>query len=149
MARAWAEAQLIEDGFERVYIELDWYDGPRAGIADIGGRPHYFECLDYDEADEYRVWPAYGEALAWEFEQWRIFVSWNQRYRSGEIGTESHPGHGGIGSRYDELTLLLAPHRRSPSDTRTLMGEIRIDDGDRYRPEGTNVWFRWRSSDPR
>lgn len=52
MAEAWDEEQLIADGFERVYVELEWYDGPRAGLADVNGKPHYFRGLDYDHADE-------------------------------------------------------------------------------------------------
>ena len=27
---------------ERVYVENDWWDGPRGGIADIQGVPHRF-----------------------------------------------------------------------------------------------------------
>ena len=30
--------------FERVYSVLDYYDGPRAGIANFQGEPHYFIC---------------------------------------------------------------------------------------------------------
>jgi hypothetical protein len=33
------------NGFERVHIELDWYDGPRSGLADIDGEPHYFQAV--------------------------------------------------------------------------------------------------------
>lgn len=27
---------------EKVYVENDWYDGPRARVADIDGVPHRF-----------------------------------------------------------------------------------------------------------
>ncbi|WP_405594401.1 hypothetical protein OG741_01840 [Streptomyces sp. NBC_01410] len=40
MAQIWDEQQLIADGFERVYVELEWYDGPRAGLADVDVVPH-------------------------------------------------------------------------------------------------------------
>jgi len=40
VAETWSETQLIADGFERVYAELEWYDGPRVGLGDIGGKPH-------------------------------------------------------------------------------------------------------------
>ncbi len=30
---------LIRAGFERVRTELEWYDGSRAGVADVGGVP--------------------------------------------------------------------------------------------------------------
>lgn len=151
MAGTWDEAQLIADGFERVHVELDWHDGPRAGLADVGGKPHYFRGHDYDHSDqagEYRVWPASDVALEWEREQWAIFTRWNERYEAGAAGPESHPGHGGIDPRYDELALLLAPFRQVPDDARWLVGELRFDAGTRYRAGGPGYWFRWRPGRP-
>ncbi|MFF8807577.1 hypothetical protein [Streptomyces omiyaensis] len=61
MAETGDEARLIADGFERVYVESEGHGGPRAGLGDIGGGPHYFQGDDWDdtdEADAYRVWPA-------------------------------------------------------------------------------------------
>ncbi|MBS2534446.1 hypothetical protein KGQ20_16870 [Catenulispora sp. NF23] len=117
MAETWDEARLIADGFERVYVELEWYDGPRAGLADVDGVPHYFEGKDYDaadEADEYNVCAASEDALALEREQWAIFARWNERFEAGMVNQDSQPGRGGTNARYDELDVLLAPHRRAP-----------------------------------
>ncbi|WP_223243595.1 hypothetical protein [Streptomyces sp. CBMA123] len=144
MAETWDEEQLIEGGFERVYAELEWYDGPRAGLADIDGKPHYFQNDDYDHADEYRVGPASEAAVELEREQWAIFARWNEHYQAGTVGSDSHPGLGGIDVRYDELALLLAPHRQAPDDPGRLVGELRFDVGARYRVEGLDYWFRWR-----
>jgi hypothetical protein len=58
---------LRRQGFERVYVELDWYDGPRAGVVDIDEQPHYFRATKCD--DEYLVSPASQVALDWEREQ--------------------------------------------------------------------------------
>ncbi|MER5924808.1 hypothetical protein [Streptomyces mirabilis] len=149
MAETWDEVQLIADGFERVYAELEWYDGPRAGLADVDGQPHYFQGYDYDsadEADEYSVWPASDAAVGLEREQWAIFARWNERHQAGTVGPESHPGQGGIDPHYDELALLLAQYRQAPDDARRLVGEVRFDAGARYRVEGLDYWFRWRPS---
>ncbi|MGW7611109.1 hypothetical protein ACWGKW_28355 [Streptomyces sp. NPDC054766] len=149
MAETWDEEQLIADGFERAHVELEWYDGPRAGLADIGGKPHYFQSYDYalaDEADEYSVWPASEAAVKWEREQWAIFARWDQRYLAGTVALESHPGEGGVDARYDELVLLLAPHRQAPDTAQRLVGELRFDAGARYRVDGLDYWFRWRPS---
>ncbi|MFF3675522.1 hypothetical protein ACFYYS_16185 [Streptomyces sp. NPDC002120] len=147
MAETWDEEQLIADGFQRVYAEPDWHDGPRAGLADVDGRPHCFRSHDYDrtdEADGYVVWPASEAAVELEREQWAIFARWNQRYEAGVAGPESPPGHGGLDARYDEPARLLAPHRQPADDVRRLVGEVRFDAGARYRVDGLDYWFRWR-----
>ncbi len=147
MAETWDEQRLIADGFERVYVDLEWHDGPRKGLAVIHDVPHYFEGRDYDpddEADEYLVWVASEPAVAIEREQWAIFARWNEAFEAGRAELGSHPGNGGIDARYDELDMLLAPHRQMPQDARRLVGEVRFDAGDRYRVEGVDFWFRWR-----
>ncbi|MFD8740433.1 hypothetical protein ACFV06_36735 [Streptomyces sp. NPDC059618] len=147
MAETWDELQLIADGFERVYVELEWNSRPRAGLADVGGRPHYFQGDDRDDTDaaaEYSVWPASDAAVELEREQWAVFVRWNERHEAGTAGPETHPGHGGIDDRYDELTPLLAPYRQTPDGARRLLGEVRFGTGARYQVEGPDYWFRWR-----
>ncbi|PTH84362.1 hypothetical protein C9J60_31585 [Streptomyces sp. A244] len=49
------------------------------------------------------------------------------------------------------VTPVLLPIRVSapavglhPGGSRRPMGEVRLDDGDRYRPDGGDLWFRWR-----
>ncbi|MFG2006038.1 hypothetical protein ACGFNU_43500 [Spirillospora sp. NPDC048911] len=149
MAETWDEDRLIADGFGRVVVELDWYDGPRAGLAEVDGRAHYFESRNYVdlvEEAEYYLWPASDDAVTMEREQWAIYVEWNRRYEAGEAGTESHPGNGGVDMRYDELTSLLTPHRRVPTDARRLGAEWRFGPGARYQAEGTVTWVRWKAS---
>ncbi|WP_416958748.1 hypothetical protein [Streptomyces sp. Agncl-13] len=147
MAMSWDKQQLIADGFEPTYVDLEWYDGPRKGLALVDGVPHYYEGWEYDradEADEYLVWPASEAAVAMEREQWAIYVT----YEVSDAGLEEHPGHGGIDARYDELQSLLAPHRQAPDGARRLVGEVRFDDGDdRYRFDGVDHWFRWRPAE--
>ncbi|MEV4559257.1 hypothetical protein AB0K51_20025 [Kitasatospora sp. NPDC049285] len=149
MAGTWDEAQLIADGFERVHSELEWYGGPRAGLADVDGKPHYFQGYDWDdadEADEYSVWPASDTAVELEREQWAIFATWHEHREAGTVGPETHPGRGGIDDRYDELARLLAPHRQAPDGAKRLLAEVRFDAGARYRVEGLDYWLRWRPS---
>ncbi|MFE3099197.1 hypothetical protein [Nocardia tengchongensis] len=150
MCREWDEADLIADGFERVYTESARYDWPRAGLADVGGRPHYYDGWAFDRGDDqyvYYVWPASDEAVAWELEWWAIYIAWELRRAAGEAGVDSHPGHGGINSRYDELASLLAPHRQIPEKKRKLLAERRLDNRDGFRAGDTGMWFRWHSSE--
>ncbi|WP_371476809.1 hypothetical protein [Kitasatospora sp. NBC_00315] len=150
MAEIEDEQLLLDAGFERVYIELDRYDGPREGLAEVYGAAHYFRAA-YDFAhpdasdDEYFVWPASASLLAQEQEQWAIFVEWNTRFEAGAALPDSHPGHGAINSRYDELTEQLVPHREVPAHARRVTAEWRLIAGARYRLDGTDYLVKWQS----
>lgn len=144
MAETWERPQLIADGFQHVYVELEWWDGPRAGIVDIDGVPHYFQRAS-EGLDEYFVWPTEPYVVTLEREHWQIFVHWNERYEAGAASPDNHPSSGGVDARYDELTEVLTPYRRVPSDARRLLASWRFDDGERYRPDGTDSWVRWGS----
>jgi hypothetical protein len=134
---------------ERVYVENDWYDGPRAGIADINGMPHRFKSLSDEEEDEdlgtYMVWPVDKNVLDLEIEQWRIFVEWNTLYESGKAETDSHPGHGGRNARWDEIEALLKRSRSDvPASAKRARAQFsRIDREVRYAPSGPDYALRW------
>ncbi|MCP2337520.1 hypothetical protein [Actinomadura rupiterrae] len=149
MAETWDEDRLTADGFGRVLVELHWYDGLRAGLAELDGKAHYFQSRDPVgpvEEVEYDVWPATDNAVAMEREQWAIYLEWNQRYEAREAGLDSHPGHGGVDARHDELASLLTPHRQAPADAWQLRADWRFGRGARYRAEGIDTWVRWKSA---
>ncbi|GAA1000669.1 hypothetical protein GCM10009555_104030 [Acrocarpospora macrocephala] len=126
------EEDLLRDGFERVHIELDWWDGPREGLADVDGKVHYFQAVwddDQDDyGDEYYVWPASSPAVAMEREAQTIFLEWLTRYKSATASIETHPGHGGVDARYDELKTRLLPFRAKPNDAIRMTAEWRALD---------------------
>ena len=135
---------------EHVYVENEWYDGPRAGVANIQGKPHRF-VSQFDEAeDEYLgtflVWPIGEPELALEQEQWRIFASWNGDYEAGKVGAESHPGHPGTNKRWDEIHSLLQASRESvPSNAvRAKAHLVHAERSQRYLPSGPSYRLSWR-----
>lgn len=124
-------ARLVETGFEQVYVENDWYDGPRSGLASVGGLPHYFQSADgyanpEVDTEEFLVWPADRLTLDMEREQWNIFCSWNARYEAGEVAADTHPGGGGVDARYDELQVLLDPRRKAPHGCPTPRARVAV-----------------------
>lgn len=143
MAEIWDERELAAAGFEPVFVELDRYDGPLFGLAEVDGVAHYFRAAD----DGFFVWPADGPLLALERERWAVFAAWNARYEAGTAEPDSHPGAGGVDARYDELTALLAPHRHLPAHARRLAAEWRSLAGPRYRADGVDYRVRWRPAD--
>ena len=140
----------MADGFERVYVELECYDGPRAGIADIHGVPHRFKS-NFDENDgasldgTFSVFAIDIDVLKLEQEQWRLFVTWNRRYERGEEVDSRHPGHGGVDPHWDELDRLLDESRSSmPHDARKARAErLWLDRKQRYTEDGPDYRLRW------
>ena len=134
---------------ETVYVENEWYDGPRAGIADVNGMPHRFKSV-FDEGDDefhgtFMVWPVDRELVDLEVEQWRIFVDWNTLYESGRADKDSHPGLGGSTARWDEIECLLKQSRSDmPSSAKRVRAEVsRIDRDVRYAPSGPDYMLSW------
>ena len=135
---------------EQVYVENEWYDGPRAGVASINGKPHRFVSQFDEQEDEYLgtflVWPIQAAELSLEQEQWKIFVSWNDDYEAGRVGVDSHPGHPGTNERWDEINALLKTSRESiPSGARRAKAEMIFVEGDRrYASSGPSYHLSWR-----
>lgn len=134
---------------ERVYVENERYDGPRAGVADVNGVPHRFKSL-YDEADDdylgtFLVWPIDDASLQLEIEQWQIFVEWNARYEADLSTVESHPGQGGVNLRWDEIEMTLRASREQiPADARRARVEVELLDRERrYEAGGPDYRLRW------
>jgi hypothetical protein len=134
---------------ERVYVETEWYDGPRAGIADVGGVPHRFKSQFDDTEDDhlgtYLVWPVDARVLALEIEQWQIFVVWNDLYESGASTVAAHPGHGGVSVRWDEIQAHLQTDRANvPADARRAKVRMEhLNQERRYAPSGPGYKLCW------
>lgn len=135
---------------EHVFVESEWYDGPRAGIASVNGQPHRFVSQWDEEEDEYLgtflVWPVDAEELALEREQWCIFVAWNALYEAGEVDTASHPGHSGTNKRWDEIALQLSGRREAvpPGAKRAKAKVVHLEREHRYAPSGPAYQLSWR-----
>jgi hypothetical protein len=134
---------------ETVFIENEWYDGPRAGVANIGGTPYRFKSLFDEKQGEYLstfvIWPIGKLELDQEIEQWQIFVEWNTLFEAGKATTESHPAHGGLNARWDELEVLLRPYRSEvPSSAKKAAAELhRLDRESRYASSGPDYRLSW------
>ena len=97
--------------FERVYTVWEYYDGPRSGIANYHGVPHYYEC-EWEEADDeyastFTLRQIDEDTFKLALEQWSIWREWEIAYHRGERKPETHPGYRGQNARYDDLEDLL------------------------------------------
>jgi hypothetical protein len=97
--------------YESIHMIWDYDDGPRAGIADHAGRPHYFACafdpehLEY--AEVFTLTPLDAETFAWAREHWAIWQRWEAEAKAGRQSPESHPKYGHYDPRYTELEALI------------------------------------------
>lgn len=137
---------------EQVYVKNEYYDGPRRGIANYNGVPHRF-IANFDdlnvENDTFRLFPVLNDEFSLEIEQWKIYVEWDKKYESGELGADTHPGHGGIDKRWDEIEKILQPKRDIiPESAIEVYAEFKQNDQEsRYTSIGPNYGVAWKPAD--
>ncbi|GEM_PF-597276 len=127
--------------FEPVHTVWDYFDGPRTGLADYRGRPHYFVC-DFDTAaddysDVFTLALVDDETFALALKQWALWREWETAFHAGVVTRDSHPGIKGNNSTYDayrsELQDRLAKAARLPH---TLRATFRASPGAPQTPKG-------------
>jgi hypothetical protein len=103
--------------YERVHTIWDYYDGPRSGIADYAGVPHYYLSEFDEEKDEYtdtfllrQIDDATFQLI---LKQWKIWRIWELAFHSGQRDKSSHPALPGQDETYAQLGIEI----RSEIDT--------------------------------
>ena len=134
---------------EPVFVENEWYDGPRAGVASVNGLPHRFVSQWDEQEDDYLgtllVWPVEAEELSLEQEQWQIFVEWNDQYEAGAASTEIHPRQPGANKRWEEIEAQLAVLRASTRENamRARAQMVPFGRERRYERSGPGYQMAW------
>ena len=111
----------LKPGFEEVFTVLEYYDGPRTGIANFSGKPHFYDCI-WDEArnnysNRFRLTLIPDHIFDLALEDWSIGERWRSAFRAGETTLESHAALPKDTKRYDEILDVLAPVLRTNSAT--------------------------------
>jgi hypothetical protein len=98
--------------FERVLTMTDYYDGPRAGIAELDGVPHFYESEWSNSEDSYtdvfKLSPVPDEILPLALEGWQIWRRWEAAFHQGKTLQETHPALPEDRARHEELAVLLS-----------------------------------------
>jgi hypothetical protein len=101
-----------ESGFEKVFTVTDYYDGPRQGIANYTGSPHYYDCVFSDEKQDYTsvysLTPISDEVFRLALEDWAIWRRWEQAFHTGQTSLETHPALPEDAVRHGEIESLVA-----------------------------------------
>ena len=104
-----------------VYTVTDWYDGARAGVAELSGKPHYYECQfdesKHDWSDVYLLKPLGEETFRLAMEDWDIWLRWEAAFHEGRTTHETHPALPEDRARHDELAYALSGRLAISPDT--------------------------------
>jgi len=98
--------------YETVHTITDWYDGARKGVADLNGKPHYYEN-HWNEGEQYwselyLLQPLDAETFALAIEGWEIWLRWERAFKEGKTTQETHPALPKDRKRHNELEKILA-----------------------------------------
>jgi hypothetical protein len=98
--------------YEIVHTMTDWYDGARAGIANLNGVPHYYECRWDDTksrwSEVYLLNKIDDETFQLAIEDWQIWLRWEKAFHEGRTTQETHPALPEDRERHKELEEILA-----------------------------------------
>jgi hypothetical protein len=97
--------------YEAVFTVTDYYDGPRRGIANYQGKPHFYDCILSGAKDGYsdRFWltPIHPATFELAMEAWAIWRKWEMAYHTGKTSQATHPALPEDASRSAELDRIL------------------------------------------
>lgn len=101
----------LKPGCEEVFTVTDYYDGPRQGIADFNGRPHFYDCI-FDErrhnySNLFRLTPVEPAVFQLAMESWAIWQRWESAFHAGHADQKSHPALPEDRARHEELKVAL------------------------------------------
>ena len=126
--------------YEQVFTVTDYWDGPRQGIANYQGKPHFYERI-FDEArdgysDLFELTPIDSETLRLALEDWDIWQRWNTAFHAGQTNQSTHPALPHESRRHEELKQILdATLVTDPERAVTRLGTFSVLD-DRTLPMG-------------
>jgi hypothetical protein len=96
-----------------VYFVIDYWDGPREGVANYCGAPHYFRAV-FDEqrdewADVFLLIPLDQDTYRLLLESKEIWQRWQDAYETGATTLDSHPALPEDADRSKELDEIIEP----------------------------------------
>jgi hypothetical protein len=129
----------MNDDFQTVHTMDDYYDGPRSGVADFEGRPHYYRSIYLDtvqwkhDEDRFELSPVTPEVLAAAREADAIFKRWNIMRQATPKFTYTEEEFGALPEervRYRELERFLKSSYAAAAHARRVLvhGDFRVCD---------------------
>jgi hypothetical protein len=122
------DAQQTSPKYEIVHTVTDYYDGPRQGIANYRGVPHFYECIfdpDKDDySDLYRLTPLDESTFQLAMEGWAIWKRWEHAFYAGKTTIATHPALPEDAAWHKELKQALDGKLQSSPDAIIRLGKF-------------------------
>ena len=132
----------MNEEYEVVFNMTDYWDGPRAGVANFMGRPHFYQSLFDEKADDWSdtfvLTPIDEETFKLELEDWEIWKRWEHAWRRGQAPLDSHPALPEDKARYEEIAIALKDSAKVDSEV-TIRVKADFERGEGKEPIGV----RW------
>ncbi len=101
----------LKSGYEYVFTVIEYYDGPRKGVANLQEKPHFFECILDETTNDYTemfyLTPLDSHSFQLAIEDWEIWRRWESAFLKGDADTGTHPALSHEAMRRAELKVIL------------------------------------------
>jgi hypothetical protein len=113
--------------FERVYTIDEWDEGPRCGVANFAGVPHYFRSVD-ESRERFELTPLPREVFDLILEADALFRRWHPGpHRRGDTSAVVRAADGSERARYQALQNDIAAALRGLRPVAVLRGDFDFD----------------------
>jgi hypothetical protein len=130
-------ASEVNDSFQTVHTMDDYYDGPRSGVADFDGQPHYYRAVYWDtpqwdpDDDRFELSPITTDVLAAACEMAAIFERWDTTRKATPNFSYTDEEFGALPedrTRYRQLERFLESSYAAAAQARRILvhGEFRV-----------------------
>ena len=130
--------------FEHVYTIDEWQAGPRAGVANFAGAPHFFCAVSREsdawsaDEDRFELTPLPSELFAMMLEASTLFHRWHPGPRTDGDLALSHLDATGERARYADLERQIADALAARLPIAIMRGQFDFDpDRVRWAPVGS------------
>ncbi len=114
--------------FEHVYTIDEWDEGPRSGVANFAGVPHYYRSVG-ESRERFELTPLPRELFELILEADALFHRWHSgpHTRSGELLDGARSVDGDERARYETLQSDITAALQTLSPVAVLRGEFDFD----------------------
>jgi|SRR5579863_2306415 len=108
---ALVESEKLKRGYELVFTVDEYYDGPRTGVANFHGEPHFYDCIFDEKRSDYsnlfQLTPIDQHTFELALAAWGLWRKWEIAYHQGKVKWESHPALRADKTKYRKMAKGL------------------------------------------